>query len=118
MEKNNTRINYDYEEDILSFSKGNKVISSVDIGDFVIDIDTNNLVSGLEILNSSENLKLSREQLKKIQKVSMIVTYKPNYVYIYLVIKLKNIEKNITMPFTIDLGHKTAKTENINFAVA
>lgn len=118
MEKNNTKIIYDKEEDILSLSKGNKIKSSVDIGDFIIDIDKNSLISGIEILNASENLKISKEHLANIEKVSMATTYKPNLVYIALILKLKETEKNIIIPLTLDLGHNSVKTENTNFAVA
>ena len=93
MAKVNTKISYDEEEDILSLSKSRKVKASIDIGDFVIDIDHKGFVTGIEILNASENLKLSEEQLKDIQKASMAITYKPNYVYISLVMIFKDKEK-------------------------
>ena len=118
MAKGNTKIIYDEEEDILFLSKGRKVKASIDIGDFIIDVDTNGFVSGIEILNASENLKLSENQLKGLQEASMVVTYKPNYVYIYLVMKLKEKEKDITIPLTIDLGHVSVRTQRTNFAVA
>src|SRR3989344_948906 len=105
MAKVNTKISYDEEEDILSLSKSRKVKASIDIGDFVIDIDHKGFVTGIEILNASENLKLSEEQLKDIQKASMAITYKPNYVYISLVMIFKDKEKDLTIPLTVDLGH-------------
>jgi len=118
MAKINTKIIYDDEEDILSLSKGRKVKASIDIGEFIIDIDSRGFVSGVEILNASENLKLSEEQLKGLQKVSMSVTYKPNYVYIYLIMQFMQKEKDITIPLTIDLGHEYLKTRRTNFAIA
>lgn len=36
-----------------------------------------------------ENLKISEEQLKELQEATMAVAYKPNYVYISLVMKFK-----------------------------
>lgn len=118
MAKENTKIGYDVEEDILSLSKGRKIKASVDVGDFVIDIDHGGFVSGIEIINASENLKLSKERLLKLQEASMTVTYKPNYVYICLIIKIKDAEKDISIPLTIDLGHNRIKTERTEFAVA
>ncbi len=118
MAKLNTKIIYDEEEDILFFSKGRKVKASIDIGDFIIDVDTNGLVSGIEILNASKNLNVSEEQLKSLQNASMSITYKPNYVYIYLVMQFKDKEKDITIPLTVDLGHGSVRTERTNFAVA
>jgi uncharacterized protein YuzE len=118
MAKINTKMSYDEEEDILVLSKGKKVKASIDIGDFVIDVDLKGFITGLEILNASENLKISSTQLKELQEASMAVTYKPNYVYISLFMKFKGKEKEITIPLAVDLGHGSLKTENILFAVA
>lgn len=109
---------YDEEEDTLFLSKNRKVRASIDVGDFIIDIDTKGFVSGIEILNASENLKISESQLKKVQEASMFVTYKPNCVYICLVMKFKDKEKDITIPLTVDLGHGSIRTEKTQFAIA
>lgn len=118
MAKGDTKMIYDEEEDILSLSKNRKVKASIDIGDFIIDIDTKGFVSGIEILNTSENLKIPEEQLKKMQEASMSVTYKPNYVCIYITMRFKDKEKDITIPLTVDLGHGSIRTEKMKFAVA
>ena len=118
MAKINKKIIYDAEEDILFLSKGRKVKASIDIGDFIIDIGIGGFVSGIEILNASENLKLQEEQLKGLQEASMAVTYKPDYVCIFLVMKFEGKEKDITIPLTVDLGHGSMKTEKISFAAA
>lgn len=118
MAKTDTKIIYDEEEDILFLSKNRKVKASIDIGDFVIDVDMRGFVSGIEILNASENLKVPKEQLKGLQEASMSVTYKPDYAYIYLVMIFKGNEKNITIPLTVDLGHGSITTEKTEFAVA
>ena len=118
MAKIDTKIIYDEEEDILFLSKSKKVKASIDVGDFIIDIDHYGFVVGIEILNAEENLHLTKEQLEEIQKASMAVTYKPNHVYISLVMMLKNREKDITIPLTVDLGHGSIKKEKINFAIA
>src|SRR3989344_7330819 len=104
MAKGTTKISYDEEEDILSLSRGRKVKASIDIGDFIIDVDADGFVSGIEILDASNNLKISEEQLKEIQEASMTVTYKPNYVYICLYMKFNKKEKDVTIPLTVDLG--------------
>ncbi|MBC8500588.1 MAG: DUF2283 domain-containing protein [Nanoarchaeota archaeon] len=118
MAKVNTKIIYDKEEDILYLSKGRKVRASIDIGDFIIDIDHKSFVSGIEILNASKNLNLKEKQLKELRKASMVVTYKPKYVYIYLVMTFKEKEKNITIPLTVDLGHGSVTSKRTNFAIA
>ena len=118
MAKTDTKIIYDKEEDILSLSRSRKIKASIDIGDFIIDIDHRGFVAGIEILNASDNLKISVDQLKDLQKASMAVTYKPNYVYITLVMLFKKKEKDLAIPLTIDLGHRSISTQNTNFAVA
>lgn len=107
---------YDDEEDILSFSKGKTVKSSIDVGDFVIDIDGKGFVAGIEILNASENLHLTGEQLKSLEKASLSVTYRPRCINIRLLMKIRETEKDVTIPLTLDLGHRTVRTENTCFA--
>ena len=41
-----------------------------------------------------------------------------SYVCIYLVMKFKKKEKDITIPLTVDLGHGSVRTEKTIFAVA
>lgn len=111
------KIKYDKEEDILWLSKGRKVKTSIDVGDFVIDVDHKGFITGIEILNASLNLKLTEEQLNKIKKASMSVTYKPNHAYISLMLSFENKEKDVTIPLSLDLGHGSEKTEKTSFAV-
>jgi len=118
MAKSNTKMMYDSEEDILSLSKGIKVKASIDIGDFVIDVDHRGFIVGIEILNASQNLKIKEEDLESLEAASMQVTYKPSCVYIAIFMKMKQKEKDITIPLTVDLGHGSVKTERTMFAMA
>ena len=118
MAKAKAKIIYDEDDDILSLSKGMKTKSSIDIGDFIVDVDSSGLVSGLEILNATENLKLTGDQLKGLQKVSMAVTYRPQCIYINLLIQLDKKEKDITIPLAVDVGHTSIKSQRTSFAVA
>jgi len=106
-------IDYDSENDIFFISNGDKVKASLDIGDFVLDINHNNLVCGIEIMDASENLGVSKEILKNVKNMKMSVTYKTNHVYVLLMIifKKKSKEVNIPIPLTLDLGHKTPLKE-------
>ena len=115
MAKSDTEIRYERDVDILSFWRGNPSIASIEIGDFIIDIDGNGYISGLEILNVSENLDINPELLEKIESASMSVLYKPNYVYIMLKAKFKEKEKEVSIPLTVDLGHKKVEKEQILF---
>src|SRR4030043_1154446 len=109
---------YDSEEDILSLSKGIKVKASIDVGDFIIDIDHSGFIVGIEILDASHNLGIKEGELKAIEQASMNVVYKPNSVLISLFMKFKEKEKEIAIPLTLDLGHGSLKTEKTRFAMA
>ncbi|MBX4196579.1 DUF2283 domain-containing protein [Candidatus Pacearchaeota archaeon] len=106
-------IDYDSENDILSISRGDKVKASLDIGDFVLDINHDNLVCGIEVMDASENLGVSKEVLSSIQSVKMSVTYKTNHVYVLLMMTFEKDRKavNIPIPLTLGLGHKSPKKE-------
>jgi uncharacterized protein YuzE len=118
MATKNAKMSYDREEDILSLSKGIKAKASIDIGDFIIDVDSRGFIVALEILNASQNLGIKEEMLKSLEQASMQVTYKPNYVYIAIYMKMKGKEKEVSIPLTVDLGHGAVKTEKTMFAMA
>jgi uncharacterized protein YuzE len=101
-------IDYDAYNDIFFISNGEKVKASLDIGDFVLDVSHNNLICGLEIMDASENLGVSKEVLSNIQSMKMSVTYKTNHVYVLLIIVFKKDGKevNVPIPLTLNLGHK------------
>ena len=113
MAKGNAEIRYEESEDILSFWRGKPSQASIEIGDFIIDVDSRGYISGLEILNASVNLRIESKMLEKVEKASLSVLYKPNYVYILLNIKFAGSERDISIPLTIDLGHKTVEKEEI-----
>tara|TARA_Y100000034_G_C6657033_1_gene287867 strand:- start:149 stop:505 length:357 start_codon:yes stop_codon:yes gene_type:complete len=106
-------IDYDSKNDIFFISNGDKVKASLDIGDFVLDVNHNNLICGMEIMDASENLGVSKDILKNIKNMKMSVTYKTNHVYVLLMIifKKKDKEVNVPIPLTLNLGHKTPKKE-------
>lgn len=106
-------IDYDSENDILFISNGDKVKTSLDIGDFILDINHDNLVCGLEIMEASENLGVSKGALKDIKNMKMSVNYKTNHVYVLLMITFKKSGKdvNVPIPLTLGLGHKTPRKE-------
>ena len=116
MAKSNTKIIYENNEDILYLSRGKLTKASIEVGDFIIDIDFRGFVSGIEILNASENLNIEPEILAEIEKARMSVVYKPSYLYILLVLSLKEKEKEVAIPLTVDLGHKQIKREETVFA--
>jgi len=115
MGKNNTKIIYDENEDIINFSRGKSSIASIEVGDFIIDIDHNGFVSAIEILNASENLNISSEILRDIREIKMSILYKPNYLFVSLILNLEGIEKDVKIPLTINLGHNKVEKEEAVF---
>lgn len=115
MAKINTKIDYNKEEDIFYLSKQRSSRASIEIGDFIIDIDSRGFVSAIEILNASENMGIKPELLEKVEKASMSVVYKQDYLFIVLFFNLENTEKEIRIPLTISLGHKQTEKEEIVF---
>lgn len=110
-------IDYDSENDIFFISDGEKVKSSIDIGDFILDVSHNNLISGIEIMDASENLGIDKEILKNVKTMKMSVNYKTNHAYVLLMITFKkeDREANISIPLTLDLGHKIPKQEILTY---
>jgi uncharacterized protein YuzE len=106
-------IDYDSENDILFISNEEKVKASLDIGDFILDVNHNNFICGIEIMDASENLGINKDVLENIRSIKMSVNYKTNYVYVLLMMTFKKEDKevNIPIPLTLDLGHKTPKKE-------
>jgi len=113
MAKEIKTIDYDSNNDIFFISTGEKVKSSLDIGNFVLDVNHNNFICGIEVMDASENLGVSKEILKNINNMKMSVNYQTNHVYVLLMIVFKKNEKevNIQIPFTLNLGHKIPTKE-------
>ncbi|MCA9488093.1 MAG: DUF2283 domain-containing protein [Nanoarchaeota archaeon] len=113
MAKKITEIDYDLDNDIFFMSNGENVKASLDIGDFVLDVNSNNLVCGIEIMNASENLGINKNILKSIKKIKMSVNYRTNSVYVLLMISFNKNSKevNVQIPLSLNLGHKTPQKE-------
>ena len=107
------RIDYDSDSDIFSISNGDASKVSIDVGDFILDVSHDNLICGLEIMDASENLGVSKEFLNNIKNMRMSVTYRTNHVHVLLMIVFREGDKevNIPIPLTLDLGHKIPKKE-------
>jgi len=95
-------IDYDLNNDILFLSDGEKVKASLDIGDFILDVNSDNFICGIK-----------KDILEKIQNIKMSVNYKTNYVYVLLMITFQKEDQvvNIPIPLTLGLGHKSSRQE-------
>jgi uncharacterized protein YuzE len=106
-------IDYDFENDDLFVSDESLVKSSLDVGDFILDVSHENLICGIEVMDASENLGISKEFLDKIKSMKMSVTYKTNNVYVLLMIGFGEGERdvNVQIPLTLSLGNKISQKE-------
>ncbi len=106
-------IDYDSDNDIFFISDGEKVKASLDIGDFVLDVSHRNLITGIEIMDASENLGIDKKILKNIKNIKMSINYKTNNIYVLLMMSFNenNKDVNVQIPLTLNLGHKTPKKE-------
>jgi uncharacterized protein YuzE len=95
MAKKIKTIDYDFENDIFFISNEEKVKASIDIGDFVLDVNHKNFICGIEIMDASENLGISKDVLGAIKHMEMSVNYKTNHVYVLLVVMFKQKEKKL-----------------------
>ena len=72
---------------------------------------------GLEILSASKIWGLKKVQLEDIQKGTISLTYKPNFVQITIYMRLAEKEKDISIHLTVDLK-KCVYQENIKLVVS
>jgi len=113
MAKEIKAIDYDSENDIFSINNGEKIRASIDIGDFILDVSHNNLICGIEVMDASENLGISKEFLKSVKNIRMSINYNTDHAYILLVMAFKKQGKevNMSIPLTLNLGHKVPKKD-------
>jgi uncharacterized protein YuzE len=76
---------YDEEEDILFFTKGKPSKGTLEIGDFIIDLDKDGNLTALEILNASSVLGLKPKLLSSIKYAKLGIESTPNSLYLSLI---------------------------------
>jgi uncharacterized protein YuzE len=118
MDRDEDKMIYDPEYDILNLSKGKKVRHSISVGDFIFDIDFKGFVTGVEVHDASKNLGISEKQLISLKEASMRVNYKPDKAFVFLTFRLEDKEKEIAIPIKAVFGEKTFRTENAKFAAS
>lgn len=84
-------VDYDKENDDLFLSKGRgNYEGSVEIGDFIIDFSKNDKIVGIEIMNASKNLNISKSLLNSIKAAHMSVSQRNQAMVINALLVLKN----------------------------
>jgi len=77
---------YDRGEDILFFASGKASNGTIEIGDFVIDIDKNGNLAAIEIFNASKIFKVSKKLLTMITSAKLRIHSTPNAMYLGVII--------------------------------
>lgn len=95
----NGEADYDYESDILFFKvKNREYETSLDMGRFSVDFDTEKYVVGIQIFDASEFFGVSKILLRSIKKWGLQIDVAENKLEIRLmfqiVLRNKVIEKN------------------------
>lgn len=86
-----TTVDYDEENDdlFISRSRGNYE-GSVEIGDFIVDFSKDDKITGIEIMNASKNLSVSKSLLAKIKSASMGVSERNHAMVVSALLVLEN----------------------------
>ena len=67
--KGNGIADYDYKNDILFFKiKDREYAKSIDFGDFILDIDNEDFITGIQIFDASKIFKIDKDALMKVRR--------------------------------------------------
>jgi uncharacterized protein YuzE len=97
-------IDYDYKNDTL-FVSMRGAHSSIEVDDYIIDMDGKNFICGLEILNASKNLHVPKKSLINITKAKFAIKYGTNMAKILLALHMEQSVNSLNVPLTIQTGH-------------
>jgi len=102
---------YDEGEDILFFTKAKPSKGTLEIGDFIIDIDENGNLTSLELLNASKIFHIKKNLLSSIESAKIRIVSTPNSFYLALILLVAGVEEKITAP--IPLASPLARREPV-----
>ncbi|MFA5856882.1 MAG: DUF2283 domain-containing protein [Candidatus Pacearchaeota archaeon] len=90
---------YDYKNDILFFKVKNREYSySIELSNYVMDIDSEGLVVGLQIFDASNLFQTNKESLKNVTNWRLETSIKDKVIQVKIkfdmVLRNKIIEKN------------------------
>lgn len=91
-----TKIDYDKEQDMLFAYTGEKVNDSLEIGDFIIDFNSQNKIVGIELFDASDMLKMSnipKSYFDNLISGKISISQGKNSIYVLLVLEFKIGEK-------------------------
>jgi uncharacterized protein YuzE len=75
-------VSYNSEDDILFFTKGKPSKYSIEIADFILDVDNKDSLVGIEILNASQALGIPKRLLASLEYAKVKTEATPNALYV------------------------------------
>jgi len=92
-------MDYDYSNDILFFKVKNREYNySLEFGNIVVDVDSDNFVTGIQLFDASDFLRTSKEELRKIAKWQFQASVNQESIEIRItfqaLVRNKMVEKN------------------------
>jgi len=92
-------MDYDYSNDILFFKVKNREYNySLEFGNIVVDVDSDNFVTGIQLFDASDFLRTSKEELRKIAKWQFQASVNQERIEIRItfqaLVRNKMVEKN------------------------
>ena len=92
-------MDYDYSNDILFFKVKNREYNySLEFGNIVVDVDSDNFVTGIQLFDASDLLRTSKEELRKIAKWQFQASVNQERIEIRItfqaLVRNKMVEKN------------------------
>lgn len=93
-EHDKTNLDYDMKNDMLYIFRKGDFKANLDLEDVILDIDKNNRVTGIEILDASKHLNISKDILSKAIRADFKTVYKKRAMIVQLLLSLPGQERN------------------------
>ena len=89
------KVDYDVEYDILYFKINDKLDydHSIEVDNFVVDFDEENTLIGVQIMEASGFLKLSKKEVEKVKKWMLEISLDNGRMYLNIEFKVKQGNK-------------------------
>ncbi|RLG14455.1 MAG: hypothetical protein DRN66_02070 [Candidatus Nanohalarchaeota archaeon] len=103
------KVDYDRQNDDLCLIKEKAYVgSSVMFRDMILDISRDGKLVGIEMLDASNIIGVSKKDLEKTTQSDMQVFYKPNMVVVRVHLFIQNSEREISIPIATETTLKAA----------
>lgn len=96
-----TTFEYHEKDDVAVFEHGDydDYDRSVDIANFVVDLDEKENFLGLEVIGASEKLPLTKQELKDVEEVEIDIQ-EEEAMMVTIILKRENEKTSLNLPVT------------------